>query len=208
MDIQRGFQRWFTLVELMIVVAVIWILAASLFPSIWNYMSRWRDTQRMTHLNNIAKALEAYKADKDIYPNNTICDAAAMASPPPINKAFCISTAGWDCWWTPEPSTLLNMCMKNKRLIGKEYLNTMPVDAKNFDDGIACNIWSQSWLYSYASENTSEWYVLTTRLENAVWNKRIWSYTGSNRIWCSGFANWGIVVNNGWYPIASWIVGQ
>jgi prepilin-type N-terminal cleavage/methylation domain-containing protein len=60
--------RWFTLVELMVVIAIIAILAASLYPSMWNYFSRARDANRKAVLNSLFTGISAYQIDKDRLP--------------------------------------------------------------------------------------------------------------------------------------------
>jgi Tfp pilus assembly protein PilE len=52
----------------MIVIAIIGILAAVMFPSVSNYFMRARDVQRIGDLRAIKQALEAYYIDKEIYP--------------------------------------------------------------------------------------------------------------------------------------------
>jgi prepilin-type N-terminal cleavage/methylation domain-containing protein len=69
--------RWFTLVELMVVIAIIAILAASLYPSMWNYFSRARDVQKINDINKFNNALLTYHTDKE---------------------TFRISWAGWGIW--------------------------------------------------------------------------------------------------------------
>lgn len=53
----------------MIVIAIIGILAAALFPSMTNYLKRSRDAARTSNLKDISTAVGAYFSDHDNYPN-------------------------------------------------------------------------------------------------------------------------------------------
>jgi prepilin-type N-terminal cleavage/methylation domain-containing protein len=58
----------FTLVEIMIVIAMIGILAAALFPNMTGYLKRARDAARASDLNNIATGIAMYEIDKETLP--------------------------------------------------------------------------------------------------------------------------------------------
>lgn len=61
-------QRGFTIVELLVVIVVIGILAAITIVAYNGIQNRARDTDRMSDINAIRKALEVYKSFNGEYP--------------------------------------------------------------------------------------------------------------------------------------------
>ena len=68
----------FTLIELMIVVAIIGILAAIAIPNFLNYQCKAKQSEAKQSLGTIAKAQEAYFSEFDAYADNT--DAIGFAT--------------------------------------------------------------------------------------------------------------------------------
>jgi general secretion pathway protein G len=97
-------QTGFTIVELLIVIVVIGILAAISIVAYNGVQAKARDSQRISDLKSIVKALEAYKVNNGTYPtpvstpnasswevstdgsNNATTFLAALVSPTGVSK--------------------------------------------------------------------------------------------------------------------------
>ena len=66
-----NFSRGFTLVELLVVMAILSTLVALIAGSFRNAQFRGRDAQRKANLKQVAGALEAFMNDYGLYPNET-----------------------------------------------------------------------------------------------------------------------------------------
>lgn len=64
-------KKGFTLIELMIVVAIIGILAAIAIPNFLNYQCKSKQGEAKQNLGSLAKNEEAYRTEYDTFSNNT-----------------------------------------------------------------------------------------------------------------------------------------
>ena len=77
----KSMQKGFTLIELMIVVAIIAILAAIAIPAYQNYLIRTQVTEGVTLMDGAKVAITEYYANHGTYPpNNTSAGLAPAAS--------------------------------------------------------------------------------------------------------------------------------
>lgn len=67
--------KGFTLIELLVVIAIIGILASVVLAELNTARGRARDAKRMIEINQLAKAIELYRADHGYYPCETVPDA-------------------------------------------------------------------------------------------------------------------------------------
>ena len=74
-------RQGFTLIEVLMVVAVIGLLVAIAIPQFIAYKARGVDTQMKSDLKNAATAMESYFAEKQAYPNTVAALVAVGFSP-------------------------------------------------------------------------------------------------------------------------------
>ncbi len=78
----RNNEKGFTLIELMIVIAIIGILAAIAIPQFTNYKKRAGNSASMSDLKNLATAQEVYHTDNNTYTSTiaNLSDAGFIGS--------------------------------------------------------------------------------------------------------------------------------
>ncbi|MBW2495714.1 MAG: prepilin-type N-terminal cleavage/methylation domain-containing protein [Deltaproteobacteria bacterium] len=99
--IQKGRSKGFTLIELMIVVAIIGVLAAIAVPSFRNYQLTSKRAEAFANLSSLGKAQKAYFAEFNDYVPVAAEPSFTSGTPPttvkrdmsPLNAAF--SDVGW-----------------------------------------------------------------------------------------------------------------
>jgi prepilin-type N-terminal cleavage/methylation domain-containing protein len=76
----KNTQKGFTLIELMIVIAIISVLAVTLVPQLTWAQARSRDAGRVSSLKNITAVLETYYSDEGQFPAVPLAGSSTTAN--------------------------------------------------------------------------------------------------------------------------------
>jgi general secretion pathway protein G len=79
--LRRRAQRGFTLIEMMVVLAIIGVLAALIVPNVLGRADEARVTAARTDVANLMQALKLYKLDNQQYPSGEQGLAALVSKP-------------------------------------------------------------------------------------------------------------------------------
>ena len=139
----KKLNKGFTLIELMIVIAIIWVLAVTIVPKLTWAQARARDAGRMADLKSVSAALETYNNDEGQYPQHP---AAAAAN-------WCLSAA--------------NGTLNDTDLAAMLKWKKSPVDQQNKRTASPCTTPGSYWYITLTNWWTAQWgYALTANLEN------------------------------------------
>lgn len=131
----QGLQKGFTLVELLVVVAIIGILATLLTANFIGVRQRSRDAQRKSNLRQIQSALELYRSDQGVYPStlsNCTCSGSACLMSPNCSSATYMQKiptdpTGGSYYYVSNGNTYtLIACLENANDSDKDTTNANP----------------------------------------------------------------------------------
>lgn len=152
MRAKNNYNKGFTIIELVVVIAIIAILAAIVLVNINGFLMKGRDAKRKADLHNLSVALKSYYAANGSYPV-TGNPTNARDSVNTIYSGYPPENSGWFDFWN---STTIN-----------SFLPVIPIDPLDDDAGPWCwsGATSKNNIYTYTSDGTH--FILCGWLENS-----------------------------------------
>ncbi len=176
--------RWFTLVEMLIVIVIIWVLAAALIPRLTSVRWRANDVARKADLQQVATAIVSYSMDKWEYPT-------------PANTWWsAISTLAWE--WTDKLWAYMTVMPKDPTMdtTFNEY------SASTWWDYVYLRIakwWSANQWFALISRAQTEWWANRLYIASITWSKIVSTMDSQNVTPCSSMTKWLTWTLNMWW---------
>jgi general secretion pathway protein G len=130
--------RGFTIIELMLGVAIMAVLAGIAYPSYQNYQERVRITQAVVDIQGISAAVQAFQADNRTYPDS-LADVGRDAMLDPWGNAYRYTNL-WDAKGKGKARKNKNLVPINSDFdlysMGKDGASVGPLTAKASRDDI------------------------------------------------------------------------
>lgn len=137
-------KKGFTLVELLVVVAIIGLMAGIATVSVNSVRSKGRDAKRVADIKQIQNALELHYSDVGDYPDAPANNSTLGTTTAGANNAQVLSSSGWEAALTAGATA---------------YMTGVPRDPMN----------SGLYTYTYTVDaDTTKDYTITFRLESGA----------------------------------------
>ncbi len=172
---KHAYQRGFSIVEVLVVIAVIGILAGIVLVALNTTRTRARDAIRKQDVRSIMTLLEAYRVTHGRYPISRDCQlGAAGPNLPSPNTQWCSSLGGNPALSWAQTEWIRDNPTAAQDPTGPHPLSTVtaviPSDPRNTAVTAAPNGWAggsngDNLTYNYISQTGAE-YILVVRLEN------------------------------------------
>jgi len=148
-------KRWFTLIEMLIVIVIIGILAAALIPRIWGARDKANDVARQANVKSYATALSQYSSDKWWYPIGALSTANVFTG------KYWLTT-----WLNGKPAAT--------DIYTYTWLNAANGWASHFVVCIKLSDWSEAW--NFTADMASGAHVQTTFTWVGAHETSTWQY--------------------------------
>ena len=129
--------KGFTLIEMLVVVAIIGLLSSVVLTGLGTARVKARDARRLSDVRHIQNALEIYYSDNDVYPTLAVAgpvegatDMTSLQRDPQVGSYYYLST-------NSNQNYTLGTCLEKARSVGTPH-ESSACNPKNIDIVLGC----------------------------------------------------------------------